>query len=119
MNMKAGFGAVAAVLALSVVATTAGAQDLKVPKKVRFKDVPEPMQCSTPVNPFTEPFHTKGQRSRKTKIKGTLFIICPTRLAVWNGHQLPINWFDARGNGYTDCEIAPDGSHKCWVTLPK
>ncbi len=98
-----------------LTALPAVAQD--IPKRVKFQNPPQPMTCDVG-NPFSPPFHTKGASSKMTTIKGTLYIICPTRYAKWKGKRIPINWFDERGNGYTDCDRRPNKRHRCWITVP-
>lgn len=88
-----------------------------IPLNVVFQKVPEPMNCDVG-DPFANDWHTEGIRSNKSKINGTLFIICPTKSFKWGKFVIPINWFDRQGKGYTDCDWKTEGSHQCWITIP-
>lgn len=70
-------------------------------------------------DPFSEAFYTEGTRGSMTTIKGTLYIVCPTRYAKWKDTRIPVNWFDTAGNGFTDCDRRAGKPHRCWITVPE
>ena len=80
MNCRAFVFAICTVL-VAIGPVPSRADD--VPKGLKFKNPPSPMTCDVG-DPFSEKFYTSGTRGKKSPIKGTLYIICPTRYAKWN-----------------------------------
>jgi hypothetical protein len=78
---------------------------------------PSPMNCSVGP-PFSTARHVNGTRGPITLMRGTFYIVCPTMIEIWNGQEVPINWFTLDGRGYTDCRETPETSYECWVALP-